>query len=78
MALNKGIRDPKLRGTNIKGTNFKSLNQQNFLPLQSGTVLGMCGFTMVGGGFIPQNKTLNPKFRSLQLIFALGSLKSEP
>ena len=26
MALNKGIWDPKLRGTNIKGTNSKSLN----------------------------------------------------
>ena len=26
MALNKGIWDPKLRGTNIKGTNLKSLN----------------------------------------------------
>ena len=25
MALNKGIWDPKLRGTNIKGTNLKSL-----------------------------------------------------
>ena len=25
MALNKGIWDPKLRGTNTKGTNFKSL-----------------------------------------------------
>ena len=24
MALNKGIWDPKLRGTNIKGTNLKS------------------------------------------------------
>ena len=26
MALNKGIWDPKLRGTNIKGTNLKSLS----------------------------------------------------
>ena len=26
MALNQGIWDPKLRGTNIKGTNLKSLN----------------------------------------------------
>ena len=26
MALNKGIWDPKLRGTNIKGTNLTSLN----------------------------------------------------
>ena len=26
MALNKGIWDPKLRGTSIKGTNLKSLN----------------------------------------------------
>ena len=25
MALNKGIWDPKLRGTNIKGTNLKSV-----------------------------------------------------
>ena len=25
MALNKGISDPQLRGTNIKGTNLKSL-----------------------------------------------------
>ena len=25
MALNKGVWDPKLRGTNIKGTNLKSL-----------------------------------------------------
>ena len=25
MALNKGIWDPKLKGTNIKGTNLKSL-----------------------------------------------------
>ena len=25
MALNKGIWDPKLRGTNLKGTNLKSL-----------------------------------------------------
>ena len=25
MALNKGIWDPELRGTNIKGTNLKSL-----------------------------------------------------
>ena len=25
MPLNKGIWDPKLRGTNIKGTNLKSL-----------------------------------------------------
>ena len=25
MALNKGIWEPKLRGTNIKGTNLKSL-----------------------------------------------------
>ena len=26
MALNQGIWDPRLRGTNIKGTNLKSLN----------------------------------------------------
>ena len=26
MALNKGIWDPKLRGTNMKGTNLKSLD----------------------------------------------------
>ena len=26
MALNKGIWDPKLRGTNINGTNLKSLS----------------------------------------------------
>ena len=29
MALNKGIWDPKLRGTNIKGTNLKSLNYRD-------------------------------------------------
>ena len=26
MALNKGIWDPKLRGTNVKGTHLKSLS----------------------------------------------------
>ena len=55
MALNKGIWDPKLRGTNIKGTNLKSLNHHNFLPLQSGTVLEMCGFRMVGGASFLKN-----------------------
>ena len=31
MALNKGIWDPKLRGTNIKGTNLKSLTIARYL-----------------------------------------------
>ena len=35
MALNKGIWDPKLRGTNIKGANLKSL----ILRVPGGTVL---------------------------------------
>ena len=34
MALNKGIWDPKLRGTNIKGTNLKSLREEH--PSQPG------------------------------------------
>ena len=34
MVLNKGIWDPKLRGTNIKGTNLKSLN----VSMQRGTL----------------------------------------
>ena len=29
MALNKGIWDPKLRGTNIKGTNLKLLKESS-------------------------------------------------
>ena len=32
MALNKGIWDPKLRGTNIKGTNLKSLRNSLTIP----------------------------------------------
>ena len=39
MALNKGIWDPKLKGTNIKGTNLKSLTirrPKTLLPGSSG------------------------------------------
>ena len=32
MALNKGIWDPKLRGTNIKGTNLTSLTHHTGVP----------------------------------------------
>ena len=38
MALNQGIWDPRLRGTNIKGTNLKSLNPSIISIEPSGSV----------------------------------------
>ena len=35
MALNKGVWDPKLRGTNIKGTNLKSLKEVGVFRLEA-------------------------------------------
>ena len=52
MALNNGIWDPKLRGTNIKGTNLKSLmlnSDDCCISLSLG--FGGLGFRGVGLGF---------------------------
>ena len=49
MALNKGIWDPTLRGTNIKGTNLKSLS---FYKEQDALRLAKGAFAVYPGWFL--------------------------
>ena len=62
MALNKGIWDPKLRGTNIKGTNLKSLRRRR--------VDGMHFLRVYGLGFRVQ--VPNKQFRVKAFFQGLG------